>query len=393
MMRLDLGNALRSARDAEPGALTGVVAAAARDIGATDVVVYLVDYAQSTLQALPAAGGSTTPRSEEVATTMAGRAFTERRAVVAERPEGARIWVPIVEGSDRSGVLAVTVLEAGEHVERACEELGIFVGYLVSVQSRVTDLYHVHRRRRSLTQAASMQWDLLPPLVMQTERFTVAGILEPAYEVGGDCFDYSINGTELDLGVFDPLGHSVGSALLAAMCVGTYRHGRRDRLALGRIHASLDADAAREFPQAFATGQLARIDGQTGTMEWTNAGHPLPLLIRGGKVIGELECPATLPWGIGALEGRSAAVPLASEPLEPGDSVLFYTDGVVEAHLPGGEQFGVDRLVDLVGQHASTGLDPEETVRRLVRSVLDHQSDALSDDATLVLCMWHGSAR
>jgi len=392
-MPLDLGDALRSARGAEPGSLAGVATVAAGGLGATDVVVYLVDYAQSILQALPAAGGSAAPPSEEVATTMAGRAFTERRAVLAERPDGVRIWVPIMEGSDRSGVLAVTVPDAAEDVVRACEELGMFVGYLVAVQSRVTDFYHRHRRRRSLSQAASMQWDLLPPLVVKTERFTVAGILEPAYEVGGDCFDYAINGTELDVGVFDPLGHTVGSALLAAMCVGTYRHGRRDRLALDQVHGHLDAAAAREFPQAFATGQLARIDGETGAMEWTNAGHPLPLLIRNGKVIGELRCPATLPWGFGTLDSPPVTVPLASESLEPGDSVLFYTDGVVEAHLPGGEQFGIERLVDLVGQHLSAGLDPEETVRRLVRSVLDHQGDDLRDDATLVMCTWHGPPR
>ncbi|MHB1716544.1 MAG: PP2C family protein-serine/threonine phosphatase [Acidimicrobiales bacterium] len=392
-MPLDLGDALSRARGAEPGSLTGVSQVAAEGLGATDVVVYLVDYAQSVLQAVPAAGGSTAPLSEEVATTMAGRAFTDRRAVLAARPEGVRIWVPIMEGSDRSGVLAVTVPDAGEAVVRACEELGMFVGYLVAVQSRVTDFYHRQRRRRSLSQAASMQWDLLPPLVVKTQRFTVAGILEPAYEVAGDCFDYAINGVELDVGVFDPLGHTVGSALLAAMCVGTYRHGRRDRLALDRVHGDLDAAVAREFPQAFATGQLARIDGETGAMEWTNAGHPLPLLIRNGKVIGELPCPATLPWGLGALDGVQVQVPLASEPLEPGDGVLFYTDGVVEAHLPGGEQFGIERLVDLLGQHLSAGLDPEETVRRLVRSVLDHQGDDLRDDATLVMCTWHGPPR
>jgi serine phosphatase RsbU (regulator of sigma subunit) len=70
--------------------------------------------------------------------------------------------------------------------------------------------------------------------------------------------------------------------------------------------------------------------------------------------------------------------------------VLLYTDGAIEAHAPGGEQFGVDRLIDLAGQHASAQLEPEEIVRRLVRSVLDHQDHHLSDDATLVLFQWNG---
>jgi serine phosphatase RsbU (regulator of sigma subunit) len=81
---------------------------------------------------------------------------------------------------------------------------------------------------------------------------------------------------------------------------------------------------------------------------------------------------------------------VATEALEPGDSVLFYTDGVVEAHRPGEAHFGVDRLVDLVGQHASDQLEPEEVIRHVVRAVLEHQHDELADDATLVLFRWHG---
>jgi serine phosphatase RsbU (regulator of sigma subunit) len=125
-------------------------------------------------------------------------------------------------------------------------------------------------------------------------------------------------------------------------------------------------------------------------MTWTNAGHPLPLLIRQGQVIREMHCTPTVPWGIGPSLRWPSTPSIAAEALEPGDCVLFYTDGVTEAHLPGGEQFGVNRLADLAGRHASEELEPEEIVRRLVRSVLEHQEDRLSDDATLVLLQWHG---
>ena len=70
--------------------------------------------------------------------------------------------------------------------------------------------------------------------------------------------------------------------------------------------------------------------------------------------------------------------------------MLFYTDGVTESHAPGGELFGVDKLADLAGQHASTQLEPEEIVRALVRALLEHQDAALTDDATLVLVQWDG---
>ncbi len=237
-----------------------------------------------------------------------------------------------------------------------------------------------------------MQWDLLPPLVLKTERMTVAGLLEPAYDVGGDCFDYALNDTVFDIAIFDPVGHGITSALIAALVVGSYRHDRRENKGLESIHAHLDAVIAEEFPQfAFTTGQLAQIDLDTGVMTWTNAGHPLPLLIRGGQAIGPLDCTPTLPWGLGALANASATTTVATAALEPGDGVLFHTDGVIEAHKPGSEQFGTERLADLVGRHASDQLEPEEIIRRLVRSVLEHQQERLSDDATIVLFQWNGA--
>ena len=60
--------------------------------------------------------------------------------------------------------------------------------------------------------AASMQWDLLPPLVMQAGSVSIAGLIEPAYDVGGDCFDYSLNGPVFDFAIMDAMGHGVSSA-------------------------------------------------------------------------------------------------------------------------------------------------------------------------------------
>ncbi|HET9732433.1 MAG TPA: PP2C family protein-serine/threonine phosphatase [Acidimicrobiales bacterium] len=390
MTPLNFGDALRLAQSSDPASIPDIVRTIASGFGATDVVVYLVDFAQTTLEPLPdRSTHSALPSSQVVATTMAGRAFVDQAPGSAQRAEGVRVWVPIVEGSDRTGVLAVTVAAESDETVAKCEELGLFVGYLIATHARSTDVYNLHRRRRSLSLGASMQWDLLPPLVLKTERVAVAGLLEPAYEVGGDCFDYALNGSQLHLGVFDPLGHGVGSALIAALCVGSYRHDRRESHALAQIHTHLDTAVATQFRDAFTTGQLARIDVDTGEMTWTNAGHPPPMLIRGGRVVAEMHCETTMPWGLGSLDDATS-VPVATEALEPGDSVLFYTDGVVEAHLPGGEEFGTSRLADLASQHASDQLEPEEVVRRLVGSILEHQDDRLSDDATLVLVRWNG---
>jgi serine phosphatase RsbU (regulator of sigma subunit) len=389
MSRLDLGASLRRARESDPAGIPEVLANAAADLGATDVVVYLVDFGQTVLEPLPdRAAHADLPATEEVAATMAGRAFVDQRVVTAERPGGVRVWVPILEGSDRTGVVALTLPAVDDALLEASEEVGLLAGYLIAAHARCTDLYNLHRRRRSMSLAASMQWDLLPPLVLNTGTVAVAGLLEPAYDVGGDCFDYAANGPVFDFAIIDAMGHGLDSAIVAGLALGSYRHDRREARSLPVTHDALASTIKEQYHgQTFATGLLCRLDTENGVLTWTNAGHPLPLLIRGGQVIGELQCKPTPPWGL--LEGKPT---VATESLEPGDSLLLYTDGVTEARTPDGTQFGLQRLIDVAQNHASDLLRPEEVVRQLVRSVLEHQNDVLADDATIVLLRWDGPA-
>lgn len=368
-----------------------ILAMAGREIGATDLVLYLVDFGQTTLEPLP--DGSVhadVSSSEDVGSTMAGRAFTDERIVTAQRDDGVRAWVPVLEGSDRTGVLAVTIPAEDDDILRGLGELGILAGYLIAAQARRTDVFNLYRRRRSMSVAASMQWDLLPPLVLKTGGITVAGLVEPAYEVGGDCFDYADNGPVLDVAIMDAMGHGLHSAVLANLAMGAYRHGRREARSLVAIHDELAVVLSDQYQDAsFVTGVLARLDTANGELTWTNAGHPSPLLIRGGQVIGELDDGRrTPPWGLAP--GRP--VP-GTRALEPGDSVLLFTDGVTEARTPEDELFGLERLMDLAQNHASDLLRPEEVVRRLVQDVVEHQRHDLRDDATLVLVRWGGPDR
>jgi len=389
---LNLGAALRLVQTSDPASVPDIVETVAKGIGATDIVVYLVDFGHATLEPLPDRHPhAEVPHSESVATTMAGRTFVSQLPSSAERAAGARVWVPIMEGSDPTGVLALTVPETTDKAIQASEDLGLFAGHLIATQARYTDMYNLRRRRRPLSLAASMQWDLLPPLVLKTPRMTVAGAIEPAYDVGGDCFDYALNDTLFDMAIFDAMGHGIQASLVASLVVGSYRHDRRERHTLRQIHMNLDTTLANQFQgSAFATGLLARIDLDTGVMSWTNGGHPPPVLIRGGRALGELGCVPTVPWGLATTTNSVGDPTTSTESLEPGDGVLFYTDGVVEAHKPGQELFGVDRLLDLTTQHGSEQQEPEEIVRHLIGSVTDHRSDALADDATVVLFRWNG---
>src|SRR4051812_12014381 len=240
MAGLDLGVALREAQVA-PESIPDIMFRIAKTFGANDVVVYLVDFAQTMLEPIPdRAAHADAPTQEPVIGSMAGRAFVEGACTVADRPDGARVWAPIIEGSDRTGVLALTIPRSTSANIAMCEELGLLAGYLIATQARTTDLYNLHRRRRSLSLAASMQWDLLPPLVLKTPSVTVAGLLEPAYDVGGDCFDYALNDRVLSVAVMDAMGHGVGSALISALTIGSYRHDRREGRSLEHIHTSID---------------------------------------------------------------------------------------------------------------------------------------------------------
>lgn len=370
---------------ADPSDVTDMMVGAATAVNATDLTMYMVDFEQRILE--PIRGQSThaeVPHAEQVGASMAGRAFLHREAEVSERPEGIRVWVPILEGSDPTGVLALTVPAGGPEILAACEDLGILAGYLIATHARVTDVFNLYRRRKAMTLAASMQWDLLPPLTVETRRVVAAGMIEPAYEVGGDCFDYAVNGPTFDVAIMDSVGHGVRSSVLAGLAVGCYRHGRREGRTLEHLHRAMDAaieDHCRG--DGFVTGQLGRLEVSTGSLSLINAGHPPPLLVRRGHVIGELECPPDPPWGTGAAQQDATVVVL-----EPGDSVLFYSDGVIEERGRPSENFGVERLADLAGRHFSDQLPLGLIVRLLTQAVLDHHGGQLHDDATVLAVNW-----
>ena len=123
----------------------------------------------------------------------------------------------------------------------------------------------------------------------------------------------------------------------------------------------------------------------SGLLQLTNAGHPAPLLLRNRRVVGEIESQRCTPFGVGSRCERVAELAL-----EPGDTVVFYTDGMVEGRTRDGEEFGVVRLGDLLEREAASGRPAEEMLRRLGRSVLEHQDGALRDDATILLLQWDG---
>ena len=358
----------------------------ARLLGATcapfcDPVVYLADFARQVL--LPLTAGVP---AEKVDGTLPGRAFTTGEPAVSAGDGHTRVWVPVLQQTARVGVLALSLPDAGADSLRQAGLLGVFTGLVLAGTERVTDAPRVRRHGRSMSLPASMQWDLLPPWAIRMPGAEVAGILEPAYDIAGDAYDYVAGDGVLHFALIDGMGHGIGSTLLADLAVGAYRHARRAAAPAEVIHTAIDEALASGYDDlSFATGLIGTLNAATGRLEWTCAGHPPPLLLRGRNVVAELDCDPTVPFGLGT--GTPAVM---SSDLEPGDAVLLYTDGVTDAPVPGGDPFGLDRLADLLERESAGAHQPEELPRRLVRSVLDHQGGRLRDDATLLLLRWTG---
>jgi serine phosphatase RsbU (regulator of sigma subunit) len=381
---------LRLQQVAEPDAIVETLSAALAGVAAGDVVLFLIDYAQVELTPHPdVLAHAEDPRIASLDGSMAGRAFTSAMPLAAEREDGWHVWVPVTEQANRLGVLAMTMPIWNDEVEELCTEVGLAAATLLMASEQYSDLAHRLRRRKDMTLAAEMQWSLLPPLSFATGGVTVAGLLEPAYEVGGDCFDYAYNNGVLEFAVMDMVGHGLTSATLASLLVGAYRHGRRAGQDLPDLAISID-QAARSFPgpPTFATAVLGQVTASTGRLRWLTCGHPQPIIARENTTLSDLEITIGVPVGLGALGPVVGSI--AEVDLQPGDGVLMYTDGVVEARTPTGDFFGEQRLRDLLSREHGTGGTPQEVVRRLVRTTLEHSEDHLRDDATMLYIRWDG---
>lgn len=387
MQHPDFAGVLDAVGDASPNQVADLVAQAAAPLGASDVRLYVADFQGSALELLAARPAATDDPEAEVSGSVAGRVFRTGLPVVAERTGTAGVWVPLVERGERTGALELTVPHASPEVVADCVRLGQFAGLLVRSFARTTDLLHVHRRRQPMSLAASMQWDLLPPLTVRCAQGLACGRLEPAYAIAGDAFDYVINDGFLDAGLFDGMGHGVASTLMTTLAVGAYRHARRRGVQLEEALASIDGAIAEHYQgDAFVTGALVRLELSTGVLRWVNAGHPAPILLRGRRVVRELRCAPSLPFGLGG-----TCTEVATEALEPGDCVLYFTDGVIEGRTPGGEEFGVERLMGAWERHAASEQELDEVLRCLVEEILSHSAGKLRDDASLMLVSWTSS--
>jgi hypothetical protein len=375
-----------------PDDLPPLVAREARKLGAADALIYLVELEQRSLVHL-VGQGQTSRGLLAVDGTPAGDAFRTERPVVDA--DAGTLWVPLLDSAERVGVLGITGapgadLSDADLIAR-CEAFASLAAEIIVNKSAYGDAITRARRTRPVTIAAEIRWTMLPPLTYSGRNVTISGLVEPAYEIAGDTFDYALNGDLVQLAIIDGVGHGLEAGRIANLAVGAYRHSRRGGLDTIETYRAMDIALAQEFgPEKFATAQLAELDINTGRLRWLNAGHPTPMLVRNNEAT-DMASEVCLPLGLGLGSGLTEAN-TAEMTLEPGDAVLFFTDGVVEARATDGLEFGRDRLARLLLRAwAEQELAPE-TMRLLGLAVLDHQDGVLQDDATLLLLVWRGPA-
>ena len=270
--------------------------------------------------------------AEEARTDQTGEHFNVEYRVVAG--DGRVVWVR-------------------DEATLVCDEEGQPL-YWLGIQYDVTEQKREAKERERIEQelriARLIQQTLLPKTLPKLSAYDIAAYYKPAREVGGDFYDsFVLEDGRLGLVVGDVTDKGIPAALVMAttrtmLRVSAQRHFPPGEV-LKRANDALVPDIP---PNMFITCLYAILDTESGRLVYANAGHDPPYLRHNGSDVEELRARG-MPLGLmPGMEYEEKEVTL-----QRGESVLFYSDGLVEAHDPKGEMFGFPRLQGLVGAHHS----------------------------------------
>ena len=283
-------------------------------------------------------------------------------ALAQMREAGIKLLVPLVSQGELIGLLnlgpRLSQQEYSADDRKLLSDLATQTAPAVRVAQLVRQQQQEAKERERIEQelkvARLIQQTLLPKALPDIPGYEVAAYYQPAREVGGDFYDFlTLEDGRLGLVVGDVTDKGVPAALVMATTRTMLRAAAQRLLSPGEVLQRVNDVLVQDIPpNMFVTCLYAILDPESGRVVYANAGHDLPYWRRAGRrgAAEELRArgmPLGLMPGMGYEEKEMV--------LQKGESVLFYSDGLVEAHDRGREMFGFPRLQGLVGAHRAGG--------------------------------------
>ena len=326
---------------------------------------------------------------------LCGQAAAQREVVYCDCVDGRHVrqysgiaphghyCVPIVSNARTLGVLNLYVRDG--HEPKETEELFLrsVADTLAGAIERNATADSLRHTQAELIAAERIQQHLLPQSSPVIPGYDIHGALIPAYFAAGDYFDYlKMPDDALGLVIGDVTGHGVSSGLFAASVQARIKTLAGIRLGLDEIMRQVNDALVRESTDdLFVTSILARFDMQSHTLSYVNAAHPSGYVIAPDGTVKSVLQSTAIPLAI--QEGEAFSIS-GSVSLEPGDTVVFLTDGITEAKTRNNEFFGTRRAIDVLTTvcHKSA----EEVLGALLAAVHRFSDDARhNDDITAVV--------
>jgi sigma-B regulation protein RsbU (phosphoserine phosphatase) len=251
------------------------------------------------------------------------------------------------------------------------------LGYVAARRSLARD-QRLGEIQKELEIARRIQMDILPSPYPDSDHFQVAARYVPMTSVAGDFYDFLLTDPQqAGLLIADVSGHGVPAALIASMVKLAATAQRANAADPAKLLDGMNAVLCGNTQSQFVTAAYVYLDAASSTLRYSAAAHPPMLLLRAGEIIPIEEN------GLMLAAFSFATYVTATHPLEPGDRLVLYTDGLLEAANTEGEEFGPERLANLLKKTARRS--PDHAADEIVSS-LKRWSRAQNDDLTLLIC-------